>query len=88
LIAPERSLLLRVFSNVRLKRAQARHDLVRAPADFTPQERPRRLAERHCYNCENLSDGFGCYARLRSERPLNNKSKTKTHRPDRVRRKR
>jgi len=88
LIAPERSLALRVSSNVHLRCAQTYRDLVRSLADFALQVHARRFSQRHCYNCENRLDSFGCHALLLRDRPLTNKSKTKTHRPDRVRRKR
>jgi hypothetical protein len=88
LIAPERSLPLRISSNVSLPCAQTCHDLVRSLADFIPQVRPLRFSESRCYNCQNRSDGFLCRALLLQDRPLTSKIKTKPHRSDRVRRKR
>ena len=87
MIAPERFLAHRVSGDVRLRRVRARRDLLRALGDFAPQARPQRLLERHCYNCGNRFNDFGRHALLPQGHPLTSKSKTKSHRPDRVRRK-
>jgi hypothetical protein len=88
LIVPERSLAHRVHSNLCLRCVQTCHNLVRSFADFAPRMRPYCILERRCRNRQNRFDGFLCHALLLHDRPLTSKIKTKSHRSDRVRRKR
>jgi hypothetical protein len=53
-----------------------------------PDLRSQSFSERHCYHRQNRFYGFLCQALLLRDCPLTNKSKTKPHRPDRVRRRR
>jgi hypothetical protein len=88
LIAPERFMAQRVSGNVSLGCAQTCHNLVCSLANFTTQVRSQSFSERHCYHCQDRFAGFLCHVLLLQDCHRTNKSKTKPHRPDRVRRKR
>jgi hypothetical protein len=88
LIAPERFLAQRVSSNLCLRCVRACHALVRSLADLGPRMRPHCLPERHRRNGQSRFDSFIRHALSLQDCPLTSKTKSKSHRSDRVRRKR
>ena len=88
MIAPERLLAQRVSGNLCLRCVRACHALVRPLADLGPRMRPHCFPERYSRNCQTQLDSFIRHSLLQQDCPLTSKTKFKTHRPDRVRRKR
>ena len=88
MIAPERLLAQRVSGNLSLRRVQARHAFVRSRADFVHRMKPLCLSERLRLTSQERFNGFHLYVLVEQHRRLNTKSKSKTHRPNRIRRKR
>jgi hypothetical protein len=88
LIAPERFLVRRVSSKVCLWCVQTRHAFVRSLAHLATRKRAHRLSEKlHC-NCQTRFNSLPGYDLIAQYHPPNSKTKFKTHRSDRVRRKR
>jgi hypothetical protein len=88
LIAPERFLVLRASSKECLRCVQTRRVLVRSLADFATRRRTHRLSEKLHPNCQKRFTGFPGHVLIAQHRPPNSKTKFKSHRSDRVRRKR
>jgi hypothetical protein len=87
LIAPER-FLVRVSSKVYLRRVQTRHAFTRSSADSVTHKRAQCQSERLCRNGQTRSNRLPDHALTMQCHLPNSKTKFKTHRSDRVRRKR
>ena len=88
MIAPERFFAQRVSSNVCLRCIQTCPDLVRSLDAFAPRMRPHCLSERLYKDCQKRFNGLPGHILIAQHRPLNSKTKSNSHRPDRVPRKR
>jgi hypothetical protein len=88
LIAPERFVVRRVSSKVNLRRVQTRHAFARSFADSVTHKRAERQSKRLCRNGQTRTNWLPGHPLTMQCHLPNSKTKFKTHRSDRVRRKR